>query len=264
MPGNPLASEIQTSLRNSPIGRTRLYEQIAGHIEALIVSGTLRPGDKLPSERELMQLFSVGRTAIREALFELQRKGILSTQNGARPVVALPTPAVIFETLSGSVGLYLSSEEGMRDFQYSRRILEGSVARQAALRAKTADLSLLEEALAENEAAQGDPARFMRSDVNFHLAIAQVTGSQMIVTLYRALDTWLSEQRSASIDPKGSVQAAVRCHRLIYDAIRKGDPDAAERELDRHLRQVEDFYWSGKSNKGAKQKTSLPRKGGKK
>ena len=130
-----LATEIEASLRRSPIGRARLYEQVATHIEGLIVSGRLRTGDKLPSERDLMGLFAVGRTAIREAIFELQRKGVVTTQNGARPVVALPTPEVIFSTLSGSVRLYVATEPGMRDFQYARRILEGSVARQAALNA---------------------------------------------------------------------------------------------------------------------------------
>lgn len=261
---NPLAVEIEARLRHAPIERARLYEQISSHIEGLIVSGRLQPGDTLPSERELTQLFSVGRTAIREALFELQRKGVVATQNGARPVVARPTPEVIFATLSGSVGLYLSTEGGMHDFQYARRILEGGVVRQAAQKAQAADLAVLEQALLRNETASSDPQAFIRTDVDFHLAIAKVTGSEMIVTLYRALDTWLSEQRSESVGPKGSMSAALRCHRQIYEAIRKGDADGAEREMNRHLTQVEDFYWQARSKN---KKTAAPKvrrhKGGK-
>ncbi|MEN3376460.1 MAG: GntR family transcriptional regulator, sialic acid-inducible nan operon repressor [Hyphomicrobiales bacterium] len=252
--GSNLAVEIEARLRHAPIERARLYEQISSHIEGLIVSGRLQPGDTLPSERELTQLFSVGRTAIREALFELQRKGVVATQNGARPVVARPTPDVIFATLSGSVGLYLSTEGGMHDFQYARRILEGGVVRQAAQKARAADLALLEQALARNETARSDPVAFIRSDVDFHLAIAKVTGSEMIVTLYRALDTWLSEQRSESVGPKGSMSAALRCHRQIYEAIRKGDADAAEREMNRHLTQVEEFYWQARTKNESKSK----------
>jgi DNA-binding FadR family transcriptional regulator len=254
---NPLAVEIEARLRRAPIERARLFEQISAHIEGLIVSGRLRPGETLPSERELMQLFSVGRTAIREALFELQRKGVVAAQNGARPIVALPTPEVIFATLSGSVGLYLSSESGMRDFQFARRILESAVARQAALKATPADIAALERALVQNEQSKHDPEQFVRSDVNFHLAIAQVTGSEMIVTLYRALDTWLSQQRSESVGPKGSMNAALRCHRLIYEAIRDRDADAAEREMTRHLGEVEEFYWQAQT----KIKKATPPKG---
>jgi DNA-binding FadR family transcriptional regulator len=259
-----LASEIRAGLRVAPIERSRLYEQVSQHIERLIVSGRLQPGDTLPSERELGEMFSVGRTAIREALFELQRKGVVSIQNGARPVVALPTPEVIFSTLSGSVGLYLATERGMRDFQYARRILEGAVARQAALTAKPADIALLERALLENETSKDDSKAFIKSDVNFHLAIAEVTGSEMLATLYRALDTWLSAQRSESVDPKGSKSAAVRCHRRIYEAIRDGDADAAERAMHEHLTEVEDFYWQvqAKNKKAAKPPASR-HKGGK-
>jgi DNA-binding FadR family transcriptional regulator len=183
-------------------------------------------------------------------------------------VVARPTPEVIFATLSGSVGLYLSTEGGMHDFQYARRILEGGVVRQAAQKARASDLAALEQALVRNETASSDPQAFIRTDVDFHLAIAQMTGSEMIVTLYRALDTWLSEQRSDSVGPKGSMSAALRCHRQIYEAIRKGDADAAEREMNRHLTQVEDFYWQARSKNEAKsKKTAAPKvrrhKGGK-
>jgi DNA-binding FadR family transcriptional regulator len=186
----------------------------------------------------------------------LQRKGVVATQNGARPIVARPTPDVIFSTLSGSVGFYLSTDRGMRDFQFARRILEGAVVRQAAQKATPADLASLKNALAQNEIAKSDPDAFVRADVNFHLALAQVTGSEMIVTLYRALDTWLSEQRSESVGPKGSMSAALHCHRQIYEAIRKSDADAAEQEMNRHLTQVEDFYWQSRSKS---KKTATPK-----
>jgi DNA-binding FadR family transcriptional regulator len=260
---SPLAVAIEARLRHAPIERARLYEQVSSHIEDLIVSGRLQPGDTLPSERQLTQLFSVGRTAIREALFELQRKGVVATHNGTRPVVARPTPGVIFATLSGSVGFYLSTERGMHDFQYARRILEGAVAREAAQKARAADVALLKDALIQNERASEDPESFIRTDVDFHLALAQVTGSEMIITLYRALDTWLRAQRSESAGPKGSMSAAVRCHRLIYEAIRKGDPDAAEREMNRHLSEVEDFYWQAQSKTKKTPAKAGRQKGGK-
>ena len=72
------------TLHLSPVRRRKLYEEIVDRLEALMLDGTLAPGDQLPSERELMVTFQVGRTAVREALFALSRMGLISLQNGAK------------------------------------------------------------------------------------------------------------------------------------------------------------------------------------
>lgn len=244
---NTISGEIESSLKGAPIGRSRLYEQIAARIESLIVRGKLAPGDHLPSERELMALFSVGRPAVREALFDLQRKGILLAKAGSRPVVASPTSEVIFATLSGTVGLYLSDDDGMLDFQKARRVLEVAVVSEVALSATREEVARLEEALKRNLAARNAPELFIRTDVDFHLAIARMMGSELMVTLYRAMHRWLSEQRAVSMSPAGSLQAAIDVHQEIFDAIRSHDAAAAAAAMTRHLADVEKFYWLGKA-----------------
>src|SRR4051812_48941346 len=81
------AATIANGLRSRTVERRRLSDQVTAELEELVVSGELKAGDTLPSERDLMGLFGVGRTSIREALFALQRKGIVSAQAGLRPVV---------------------------------------------------------------------------------------------------------------------------------------------------------------------------------
>lgn len=239
-----LINEIEGGLKAEPVGRVRLYMQIAARIEALIVSGKLQPGDSLPSERDLMQLFSVGRPSVREALFELQRKGLIASRNGSRPVVASPTSDVIFSTLSGSVGLYLATERGMRDFQRGRRILETAITREAALKATKRDLARLEKAMEENRKAMHKPGELVRSDVAFHLAIAAIVGSELVYTLYCALDRWLSEQRAVSAIPIGSREATIKAHQTIFEAIKRRDPEEAGAAMASHLEEVEAFYWT--------------------
>ena len=77
---------------HAPIRRRKLYEEVVVRLEAMIHEGELNPGDLLPSERELMLHFGVGRPAIREALFALHRMGLVIVANGERPRVSSPTP----------------------------------------------------------------------------------------------------------------------------------------------------------------------------
>ncbi len=241
-----IAAAIASTLGAGRIDRRRLYEEVAGRIEGLIVSGRLRPGDMLPSERSLMNLFGVGRTSIREALFSLQRQGIVAAQTGGRPVVSAPTADGIVSELSGAVRYFLATERGTREFQHARRLFEPGLARDAARAATTGDVARLRAALAANEAALGDTARFVATDVAFHYAIVEITQSELLVALHRAVLGWLREQRTSSIAPRGSSQAAYRAHRRIFAAIAARDPDRAEDAMRGHLEEVERFYWKAR------------------
>jgi Transcriptional regulators len=102
---------------HAPIRRRKLYEEVVVRLEAMIHEGELNPGDLLPSERELMLHFGVGRPAIREALFALHRMGLVIVANGERPRVSSPTPKTMLGELAGAARLMLSKPEGMRSFQ---------------------------------------------------------------------------------------------------------------------------------------------------
>lgn len=251
-----VAAEIASSLEGHPIDRRRLFEEVAERIEGLIVSGRLRPGDKLPSERDLMNLFGIGRTSIREALFALQRKGIVAAQSGGRPVVIEPKAEVIVSELSGAVRLYLAAGDGTREFQRARRLFEPAVARNAARIATDADIVRLRAALDANKAALGDPKRFVDTDIDFHYAVVQLTRSRLLIAMHQAVFEWLREQRTSSIEPGGSSDAAYRAHERVFEAIEARDPDAAESAMLAHLDEVENYYWRsrGDGSKPAKNK----------
>jgi DNA-binding FadR family transcriptional regulator len=240
------AALIAGSVRERPIDRKRLSEQISAELEDLIVSGRLKPGDRLPSERELTTLFGVGRTSIREAIYTLQRKGIVSGQIGTRATVIEPSAEAIVAELSGTVRLFLRSEPGTREFQRARRFFEPSLARYAARHAGDSDIARMREVLAEGARAIDDPQRFVQTDVDFHFAIVESTRSTLLVALHRAVVEWLREQRESSIGPAGSALAAQRAHARVLDAIAARDPDAAERAMEAHLDEVEQYYWQAR------------------
>src|ERR1700749_799550 len=93
---------------SAPIRRRKLYEEVGVRLESLTPEGGLRPGHRLPSERELMTHFGVGRPAIREALFALHRMGLVIVANGERPRVSSPTPKTMVGELAGAARLMLS------------------------------------------------------------------------------------------------------------------------------------------------------------
>jgi DNA-binding FadR family transcriptional regulator len=238
-----VAGAIASGVAAEPIGRQRLSERVTAQLEQLILSGKLRTGETLPSERQLMQLFGVGRTSIREALFALQRRGVVTAQPGLRPVVSSPRAEAIVAELSGTVRLFVATEPGLREFQAARRFFEPAVARFAARNATPQDVARLAAALQDCEDALPQPQRFVAADVAFHFAIVQATHNTLLIALHRAVLDWLRDQRTVSIEPGGSAKAAHLAHRRVYAAIAAQDADAAESAMLEHLEEVERYYW---------------------
>src|SRR5262249_56598459 len=94
------------------IGRGKLYEEVADRLEAMINEGAYLPGDRLPSERELMKRYGVGRPAVREALFALQKMGLVAVSSGERAQVTRPTPRIVVESLAGGAPRPLAAARG--------------------------------------------------------------------------------------------------------------------------------------------------------
>jgi GntR family transcriptional repressor for pyruvate dehydrogenase complex len=225
------------------IERRKLFEQVASHLERQIVSGRLRPGDRLPRERDLCQMFGVGRPAIREALIALQMQGLVELRNGAAARVAAASPTDLVAGVAPAVQQMLLSAEGQRNFQKLRAFVEVGLARHAARHAGEADLARLEAALAANVAAVDDPERFVATDVAFHFVLAKIMDNPVFTAVHDALATWLAEQRRVTNAAPGSSRAAAEAHRRIHEAIRRRDPDAAERAMAEHMEQVAALYW---------------------
>jgi GntR family transcriptional regulator, sialic acid-inducible nan operon repressor len=226
-----------------PVLRRRLYQDVADNIERVIRDGDLAEGESLPSERELMDQFAVGRPAIREALLSLQQKGLILAGNGERARVARPDADQLIGTLSGAAQVYLSKDDGVRHFQAARKLFEAAIAREAARRADAADIARLETSLAANHAARGDAKEFEATDVAFHREIVRTAGNPLLTGVHQALSGWLTEQRTVSLTARGAEAAASGSHARILAAIKAHDPDAAEAEMQSHLDDVTAFYW---------------------
>src|SRR5258705_12649176 len=130
--------------------RSRLFEQVADVLEQRIRDRELVAGADLPSERQLMAEFGVGRTAIREALFHLQRAGLVDLRAGSRARVTAPNAEAVMTSLSSSAKYLLSDDNRIRHFQDARALFETGLARHAARNATTNGISHLVDALDAN------------------------------------------------------------------------------------------------------------------
>jgi GntR family transcriptional regulator, sialic acid-inducible nan operon repressor len=222
----------------------RKYEEIAEHFRLQIYEGYLREGDKLPSERDIAKSFDVGRSSVREAMFTLARLGLVSLQSGARARVKTPGPEEAMRQLTTVVRIMLRSSDAVRQMQQVRLLVESAVARQAALDATSEALAAINKALAVNEAAIGDPERFMRADLEFHHAVADAVRNEMLTAALQSFSTWLYDQRQVTV-AKGANQAEVVVqHRAVADAIEARDPVAAFDAMEAHIKVVNHLYWS--------------------
>ncbi|PLZ00751.1 GntR family transcriptional regulator [Burkholderia sp. WAC0059] len=232
-----------TSLPVEPVRRRKLSEEIVERLQTMMLSGALKPDQLLPSERELMSMFGVGRTSVREALFTLNRMGLVAVRNGERACVTRPSAKTVVDELSGAVRHILAEPKGVRELQQARALFEAMLVRYAAVHADADDLDRLKRALDANRAAIGNLPAFTETDVAFHLVLAEIPRNSIFSSLHVALAAWLAQQRVVTLRAEGADRAAYEAHRAIYRAIGRKDPDAAERAMRTHLRQVEDYYW---------------------
>ena len=223
-------------------GRRR-HEEIAEHLELLIVRGELRPDDALPSERELMTRFGAARSSVREALFLLRRKGLAEMRAGARTRVTRPSAERLIGDLSGAAQLLARRPGGARSLQQARALLEIGLAREAARGATPEAVARLGEALEDNRRA-GDLDEFERTDLAFHRRLAEASGNDVFVALTDAFGDWLAEQRWISARSGVSFETVVAEHEAILEAIRAGDPAAAQDAMQAHLDAVVERYWA--------------------
>ncbi len=231
-------------LLTHPVKRRRLYEGIVEQLETLILSGALQPGEQLPSERGLMTTFEVGRTAVREALFTLQRRGLVALQSGERANVTLPTSRAVVDELATIVRFHLASQVGACEFAGARMLFETGLVRLAAETATEADLVSLRALLAANHAALSSPEApeaFIDTDVAFHFGLAKTSRNSIFTALHSALSEWLRQQRASSVTVAGSPEAAYAAHCRILDAVETRDADGAAREMRAHLEQVAEY-----------------------
>lgn len=226
----------------SCVPKRKRHEEVVEHIELLVLSDRIGIGGRLPSERELMERFGVGRSTVREALFKLNRMGLVEMAPGLPARITRPTAGLIVNELAGAARHFLAVPEGMKHFQHARQLFEIGLAREAAAHAPDEGIKLLARALKENRNSIGDQARFVDTDLEFHFVLARITGNPIFTSLMTAVSEWLGKQRAISAQGGATQSEAYAQHASIFQAIFKRDPERAGRAMQTHLEAVAKWY----------------------
>lgn len=231
---------IGRSLRRRPLARKKLSDMVEEELEQMIRRKEFAQGEQLPSERELMEFFNVGRPSVREALAALKRKGLVQINNGERARVTMPSADTIISELSGMAKDFLTQPGGIAHFEQLRLFFESSLVRYAAEYATDDQIAQLTKALEINSQSLDDNTLFIRSDVDFHRVLAEIPGNPIFNAIHVALLDWLIAARPKVPDAElyQHNEVSYRQHIAIVDAIRRRDPDEADRALQTHLNSV--------------------------
>jgi GntR family transcriptional repressor for pyruvate dehydrogenase complex len=207
-------------------------ERVVTHIERLIVGGQLKPGDRLPAERELALHIKVSRPSVRAGLRSLAAVGVVESRHGAGSFITSGPPRLSTGPLSLLAALHGFTRDDMFD---ARRVLEMGAARLAAERAKGEDMATMSEEVAGMFASLEDPQAFLVHDVRFHRAVAMASHNPVLAALVEMVSTMVYERRRLTVERARDLKESAEMHRRIYAAIREHDPDRAREEMSRHL-----------------------------
>lgn len=224
-----------------PIQRRKLYQEVMDRLMVRITAGEFQPGTHLPSERDLMDSYKVGRPAIREALQQMERSGILSISHGERARVVLPTAAALVGRMNDAARYLLKVEPGTLDHLKEVRIfLEAGLARMAAERADADGLDRLRQCLEKHRKASLDD--FLDRDIAFHRQIAGMSGNPIFPAVIEALLTWLGTRYTFLVRAEGAESLTLQEHQDILAAIANGDGERAAAAMTTHLNRANALY----------------------
>jgi len=221
------------------IQRRKLSDAVSERLLKLIETGELGPGSELPSERELMARYGVGRPAVREAMQRLEGMRLISIQHGERSRVVALTPRSMLKQIHLATRHMLATSPGALEYlKEARQMFEVGMVRRAAQVATPADLEQLWQAIGEMRASIAEPKRFVAADMRFHNLLAQVSGNPILHAVSEAMLQWLFEFHTELVRLPGNEDVTVCDHQEIYERVAARDGEGAARAMIDHLTRI--------------------------
>lgn len=210
-------------------------ESVVIQLREMIQRGELRPGDRLPPERDLAKLLGVSRPTLRAGIRSLAAVGVLQSRQGAGTFVvdAEGSPALDSSPLRLMAALHGFTTGEMFE---ARQSLEMAIAGLAAERATGDQMASMAEELAGMYATMDEPEQYLLHDMNFHQMVAAASGNRILTALMNMVATILYDVRRKTVSRAHDLKESAEMHRQIYRAIRDRNPEAARLAMRDHLR----------------------------
>ena len=212
------------------IKRRTLHEQVMVQLAAYIRGGKLKPGDRLPPERELAERMQVSRPTIREALRIMQLQSLIVSRPGAGTFIAEGNAQSLAQAVT---------QIALRDIFEARMLLDPSIAALAASRATPADVEKLKSILHQQEEQMRRGGDGATSDIAFHSAIAEATHNRALIRLARVLSEIFAPSRDTFFQSYERAKKSLSFHKRILESIEAHSPVSARRAMSEHIKSVD-------------------------
>lgn len=225
-----------------PITPEKLSSAVVRQVEELILRGILQPGSRLPSERELAERLGVSRPSLRDAIVQLQERGLLSAKAGAGIFVANELSSAFSPALAA---LFARHDEAAIDYIAFRRDMEGLAAERAARLGSDTDLAVISEIFAKMQQGKANqtPEDDAALDAQFHMAIVEASHNvvmlHMMRSMYELLRSGVFYNRQIMFKQQTNRADLMDQHRAIHDALLARDAPGARAAVEGHLDYVE-------------------------
>jgi GntR family transcriptional repressor for pyruvate dehydrogenase complex len=230
------------------IRRQRVSDEIVSQVKSLISQGTLKPGDRLPPERELIREFGVSRPSLREALNSLVAQGFLEVSQGNRTFVK----SITSEKLQDPLSILLKADtQKIFDLIEVRKAMEAWGAFHAAQKVSEKDIKRLEEIIGEMKVALDEGKSWEKQDADFHLAIAQATHNTIQTHMMSTINDLLRESVAKVFKDHEKAKKLFHQHHRIFSAIKNRSPEKARERILEHLNYVESQVKAWRDQEGS-------------
>jgi GntR family transcriptional repressor for pyruvate dehydrogenase complex len=229
------------------IRKQTITTQVVAYILDLIKKGQVKPGERLPTEKQLTEELSVSRTCVREAIKSLESLHLISVRPRIGAVVLEPSYGALINAEYLSTAAFMQQADSLIEF---RKVLELGLVALAAEKATESDWAAMREVLAEQEAALRMDRSSPRGDllfheaigkmnIKFHKAVAAATRNPLAIMVLQAISEPLIEVSRRTNEMPGVPEADLRQHWAIYRAIRENNPEKARHAMRLHLQAAE-------------------------
>jgi GntR family transcriptional repressor for pyruvate dehydrogenase complex len=235
-----------------PIKKTRIAEEIANRVRTLIMGGTFKPGQPLPSERVLSQRFGVSRGSVRDAFRRLEMIGLLETRHGQG---TFPKELSVGNLVTPLASVLTYSRDLQDELMDVRQMFEPAVARVAATRVTDEEIAELERILLAQQRKVRTGQSAIGEDTAFHSALAHATHNRIVVLIMETLNDLLIESRKLTLHQRGRPLRSIRGHEAVVAALRGRDPEGAARAMHDHIDLIGELLlesYEGTKSRGAR------------
>jgi len=232
--------------RIEPIKKSRVSDEVLRQLQGLIKNGTYKPGDQLPSERDLSLQFRISRVSIREALRILENLGYLESRVGVGGGNFVRE--ITIDSIINPFADFLGTEKKLiLEILEYRLVLETEIARIAAVRRTDKDLERIRLVLVQMDAEIEKGEIGIQGDAAFHEAVAMATHNEFFVKMSTLAKALLNKTRETTLKLKGQPRLSLADHNQIYEAIKTGDPDLSADKMRTHLNKARENVIGGDS-----------------